>query len=51
MQALPPQATTDQLALVAPEAKTKDKGVLYLWYLRRMRLVLNVKWRGIVSKW
>lgn len=27
MQALPSQATTDQLALVAPEAKTKDKDV------------------------
>ena len=27
MQALPPQATTDQPALVALEAKTKDKGV------------------------
>jgi len=27
MQALPPQTTTDQPALVAPEAKTKDKGV------------------------
>ena len=44
MQALP----TDQPALVAPEAKTKDKGVLYpyLWYLRRMLLVLNVKMAG-----